>query len=103
MNDGWLGKRKHRSGHSGGDADPARTIAVTKRSHACCNTLICNINLLILLLGDISIIDTINIGLLDSIDLIIRIYWGMSNEEVGGLVSQLKNGRKIVFRKKIVF
>jgi len=38
------------------------------------NTPIFNISLLILLLGNISIIDIISIGLLDGVNLIIRIY-----------------------------
>jgi len=44
--------------------------------------------------GNIIVIDIISIGLLDNIYLIVRIIRRMGNEEVDGLVSRLKNGRK---------
>ena len=45
-------------------------------------------------MGNIIVIDIISIGLLDNIYLIVRIIRRMGNEEVDGLVSRLKNGRK---------
>ena len=48
-------------------------------------------------MGNIIVIDIISIGLLDNIYLIVRIIRRMGNEEVDGLVSRLKNGRKTAF------